>query len=318
MKPEKLFEQSIQLNIAYWLDVFSKRPDKDYGELISELQNLLRAIHFGISTNSSYPKSTKLLARLQSFIEFSGTWHAWIPLVQKAIANNHQKDKEIECRLLNQLGALFWLDCQIKSALDAHKRAAITAKSIQNRFQLAAAHFGLCQDYWLLQDYEKASRYANNANTEFTKLGNESKPLGVIYNALGIVAHACLEYEAAEDHFKTAIDIHRKDGSFIELARSINNLAITLQELGKYKPALQFFSEAANLLSKTHNEMEKSKLEYSRASLHMKLGNLKRAKSAFNMVKTQDFNPYANSKLRSQINLNLGKIDKLLANEIIG
>lgn len=314
MKSEELFIQSIQLNIIYWLNVLSKTPEIKYEKLISELPNLLRAIQFGISTRSTFPKSAKLLVKLNDLIEFSGTCRAWIPLLQKAVDNDKQNDNHIQCQLLNQLGSLLWMNDQIDHALIVHLRAAQTAATIQNKFQLAAAHYGLCQDYWKLQDYEKANRFAQDAITEFSKLEVKGKTLGVIFNALGIVAHSRQEYEAAEDYFKNSIGILRDSDNLILLARSLNNLAITSQEIGKYDRALKFFNIAANLLGKTHNELEKSKLEFSRASLHMKLGNLERAKSDYTLAQTQDINKSSNEKFHSLVRQKLGQIDILLTN----
>lgn len=286
---EALFHQVILTNISYWQQYLEQLTEKQWPVLDIERANLFQAIRFSLIVPETVitpglRESWQAIAdRLFSFIEQRGFATEWIPLLEKVIDRFGQEPRP-QCQLLNQLGKLYRLVQQLPQAIAVHQKAEQLAQRIEDEAEVAHSSFNLGTDYLRHRNYERADQYGQKALAIFTRLGRDGRETAATLNLLGTVAQACRDLPTSAQYLQQAVTIWQQMGMAPELARTLNNLALTYQEQEKIDEALHCYAEARHVLSKTTSETDKTLILLSEGSLYFDLQRYHEAETTFQKI----------------------------------
>lgn len=283
------FPTSVITNINYWKQYLEMMTEQSWNRLDHEYPNIFRAVQFSIElpkekTTSALKEAWPLLSRhLFKFAERRGYWHGWIPLLKELI-HQYEGDVILKCELLNQLGDLHRLDRQLSKAIKAHQEAEQLARNVRDEETLAHACASLGLDYLHGREYDVAESYGKEALELFDHLQLVGKELGGTLNLLGLISRAKGNLDTAEKYMRRSVQIWHQLEQPVELARALNNLAITLQNQQKFDQALQYFAEARTALEETTSELDLVMVALSEGSLYFELGKLAEAIRIFDSI----------------------------------
>lgn len=281
VSPLPQFVQSIQALLRYWrqytLDLDGSRLEK----LDNERQNLYRVVQFGLKRIEAWPDVAWVALQSIRLIEQRGYWREWIPILDEAIRLCEEKELELKFNLLNQLGQLYRSDGQILNALQVHEKALELAQLLENTLLLADASLHLSIDYWRNREYDASKHFGLMALTGFRGAVDAQLKVASALTILGLIAYREGSFSEAEEHLEEATIIYRQTGEVLQLARSLNNLAMVLQAQKKYDLALERYRETAVLLEPTSYLTTKVAIWVSWGSLYFELGQLNEAEAIF-------------------------------------
>lgn len=301
------FIKSITANIAYWTTESQDLRDETLPALDAERENILHAVQVGLRLPQTFAATAELA--LQSFllVERRGYWREWMPVLQQLIATENDDHLRLKFNLLKQLGELQRLDRQLQAAVESHQAALNSAQQLADQEAVAQAKIGLSEDYRALRQYSQAEQYALMALEWFTSQ-KAKRWLAVTLNTLGLIAQSRGEWVLSEQRLTRAVALWQQIEQPTELARSLNNLALTLQESGKFEEALRCYRDAATLLSQTASELEKVKLQISLGTLYFGLKQWPKAEAAFKKANSDYLHNSGHLYYRALIAQNLGNV----------
>lgn len=276
-------------NINYWKQYLEKMTEQSWDQLEGEYLNVYRAVQATLDfpegkITSELEETWLIVSRyLLKFAERRGYWHGLIPLMAQMICQ-FKGDVILKCELLNHLGNLHRLDHQLSKAIKAHQEAEQLARQIEDKEILAHACANLGLDYLRSREYDAADSYGQQALKLFDQLKLTGKELGGTLNLLGLVSRARGNFITAEKYISRSAQIWRQLEQPVELARALNNLAITFQNQQKFDQALQCFAEAGKALAETTSKLDHVVVALSEGSLYFELGRLAEARKAFDRI----------------------------------
>ncbi len=279
-EPSAQFARTVEANLAFWEAQAESLQDHPW-DLAGERANLYRAIDFGLVLPRSRPQAAALAVRYARLMENGGFWHEWRPLLERITGDETDYGAETLGAALNWQGYFYLLDRRFDEALDAHRRQERLGRESGRPLEIAMAHYGLCHAYWRLRDYEQAKHFGEQALAGYLACGAEATKLAEAHNMLGLVAQLGGEAEGSAGHLRQAIHILRQLDEPIRLARTLKNLALTLESMGEPESALTAYQEAAGLLADAENELEKSMVELSLGTLYFNQDMINEAEAAF-------------------------------------
>lgn len=280
---------SVIVNINYWKQHLERMTEQTWDQLDLEYLNIFRAVQ--ASLNIPIGKITQeirdtwlfLSRHLIKFIERRGYWHEWIPLLER-LSHQYEGNVTRKCELLNQLGDLYRLERLLPKAIKAHQEAEQFARQVESDEMLAHACANLGLDYMHNRNYDAAQSYGLQALELFDNLQLMGKEMGSTLNLLGLVDRAKGNFDTAEKYLFRSVQIWRRLEQPMELARALNNLAITFQNQQKFDPALQCFAEARKVLKGTTSQLDQVVVALSEGSLYFELESLAEAEAAFSRI----------------------------------
>jgi len=301
------FIKSIAANIAYWTTRTEELQDETLSALDAERGNIFRAVQFGLRLPQTRAATADLV--LQSFllIERRGYWREWNPLMQQLIATEKEENLR-KNKLLMQLGQLQRLDLQLPAALESHLLALDVAQKLAEERLLARAWLNLSEDYRQLRQYSEAEGYGIKALSGFTTSQAGARWLAATLNTLGLIAQSRGDLLLSEQRLTQAVDFWQQVDEPTELARSLKNLAITLQKSEKFKEALSSYREAATILAQTVSELDKIMIQISLGTLYFGQQQWAEAEAAFREANSTYLQNSGQLYYRALIAQNLGNV----------
>lgn len=301
------FIKSVAANIAYWTTQSQDLQDETLPTLDLERENLFRAVEFGLRLPQTRAATGELA--LQSFllIERRGYWREWNPLLQRLIAterNNHPRKN----KLLMQLGQLQRLDRQLPAAVESHLMALNVAQKLADQQLVTRTWLNLSEDYRQLRQYREAEAYGIKALESFRASQAGARWRAATFNTLGLIAQSRGDLLLSEQRLRRAVDFWRQVNEPTELARSLTNLAQTLQGRRKFDQALESYREGATVVAQTTSELDKSLIQMSLGTLLFELEQWPEAETAFREANSDYLQHSAQHYYRAFIAQNLGNV----------
>ena len=286
--PTSVFQQSIAANLHYWLARIDGIVDPALDELGPEHDNLIRAVQFGLALEPLWTDAADLVLKLHYFVEYGGYWHAWIPMIEEALAKCGEREVGLETRLLDQLGQLYRHERNWQAAEAAHERELLLAEQIACKSLLAQANLNFSQLHWRKREYEQAGGHAATALEYFEQSDATERQMGAVFTMIGLADYGRGDYTAAMPALEKAVAHFRRTDHTVLMARSLINLALAQEGEGDRAQALASYLEARAILADTRYELDKSRVELSLGTLMLNSGKVQEAEDAFSRA----YSPY--------------------------
>ena len=305
--PSADFSSSIASNLSYWLNRSCDLDDKKLHLLDAERHNLFRAARFGMSLPVTQRDASKLILQIYPLIERRGYWRRWIPLLEEGVKCS-DAESALTVNLLDRLGQCYRLDRQWQESLAKHEREEQLAQDLGDQKLMAKSRLNLSQTYWSLRNYDHAVRYGELALAGFTDYGGDADQLGAATSNLGLIELGLGELGTAETWLAQAIDAYRSIDRPALLARSLMNLAITLDRDGRNEEAVPLCLESLQILESTEHELDKVRVELTLGTLYMKLHRLVEAEEAYKRANSPALRRIGDTYLMALQTNNLGSV----------
>lgn len=306
--PSKDFARSVAANLAFWLARSRELDDRTLHELDPERDNLFRAVRFGLGLSSTKCSAGDLILHIYTLIERRGYWRRWIPLLEEAVGGCGRGNRELSVRLLDRLGQCYRLDRRWDKSLTCHLREEGLARQTGDKLLLAKAHLNLSQTYWSQRQYEPAMAYGEEALLGFREGDGNAEQLGATTTILGLIALGRGKLATAEAWLCEAVEAYRSIERPALLARSLMNLAITLERGGRIEEAVVYCQEALAVLEPTEHELDKVRVELTLGTLYMHREQWSEAEAAYLRADSKALRRSGNAYLLTLAKNNLGSV----------
>ncbi|MBI1316499.1 tetratricopeptide repeat protein [bacterium] len=153
--------------------------------------------------------------------------------------------KELSAEIFNALGAVFYLESRMDSAMACYLKALSLFESDSNRLGLAKTYNNLSIVHRSTRDLPEAKFFSREALGIYAELGDSAR-YGQSLNTLGTLYLAGDEKDSALALFERSVRIKRRHDKAPGLASSLNNWAMLLAERGDPR-AEGLFLEALEL-----------------------------------------------------------------------
>lgn len=160
-------------------------------------------------------------------------------------ARSRESSRELRAQIWNALGAVFYLESRMDSAMECYLKALSYFEADGNRFGMAKAYNNLSIVHRSSRDLPEAKFFAREALSIYAELGDSAR-FGQSLNTLGTLYLAGDEKDSALSLFERSVRIKRKHDQAPGLASSLNNWAMLLAERGDPR-AEALFLEALTL-----------------------------------------------------------------------
>jgi tetratricopeptide (TPR) repeat protein len=302
------FLESVAANVAHWRRRTDSLTEQKLRTLDDERQNLLRAVEFGLAFPQTWRPTAELALQSFLFIERRSYGREWIPMLRRALLKCSDTELSLKGRILDQLGILLRLDWQWKAAVSSHLEEEEIGLRLGDLSRLAHARLNLSEAYRLGRAYEQAETCGLAAHQAFTNLGaNPDKIASALVN-LGLIAQERGQQALAEERLKAAVSHWREVNRPLPLARTLNNLAVSLEAQGKFHEAIEVYQEATTLLASTDSELDKVTVQLSLGTLYFNQGQLTEAEDAFHAANSAYLRQSGHIYYRALVANNLGNV----------
>jgi tetratricopeptide (TPR) repeat protein len=281
VSPSEQFARSVAANLAYWRERLGGLSEPEPWSLSAERSNLYRAIDFGLELAETWRQAAELALDYAPLMENDGNWREWQPLIEQVAAGAPEDSLDICTKALNVQGYYYLLERRFEEALAVHRRQIRMGEALDLPIEIARGHYGMSHVYWRQRDYDRGREHGQAALTGFRAAGAGPTSQAHTLEMLGLIDQYAGAFESSARHLREAVALFRRVIEPVRLARSLKNLALTLEELGEIEGALEAYEEAADLLAIHANELERSLVELSRGTLYFNQDRLDEAEGAF-------------------------------------
>lgn len=244
-KPNAPMKQ-IRANIVFWTRKFRRGSAAD---LFAENEsNLRRAIELGLSEKTTSVATGALLARLFPHIQKSKQLKVWLQYYEILIRSTKFPRPTMFCRLVNQLGCLYWQCGRPASALIEFRKARDLAQQHGLYSQEAVARIGISATHWLVRDFKKAWDVTKETNRSLALKLRGGKLWPRMMAAKGAAAFSLHKYKIAETCFTKAGRMAKTYERAFKLQMRINK-AMSLSRQGFFSSALRHMRYTEKLLT---------------------------------------------------------------------
>ena len=286
---KKPFETVVKNNLHFWLRNFSWQHEPNVTALITEKENLIRAIRAGLRYKSTYSMAVHLLFVSTDTMLQIGIRRPWVQLTQTALKNCPQHDEYTRGRLLL---------CQAKQMLLAER--FVHVEKLLTEVAESARKNCDADLQWEVSYYHgiscvRTGKYdiANqcvDAVAELLKyctLLNTDLCQGRIAMLGGEIAIATDNWDKAEFWLNIAVNHLKEEGATHATALALDMLGQCHLQKGDLKVALSLWDDAMELIPKGFDFQTRSKLIIKSAELHLQTGKIGIAEQRLQLL---DFN----------------------------
>lgn len=285
---EKECEYLLKLGLLYWnLGELSTSTEyyqaalkvaKKYGLKKQELEGQL-----ALAIYSHYSEAKRLRDKAQ-YQESTQEFKKAIEKAQQLGSQEH----ELKC--LRQLGYTYWEVNDLKNFYENNEKALQIARELNHKIEIGRCSNNVGLYYWIFKtDYSKALLYYKEALKMARELDNKIDQadslsnMGVIYKDLG-------NLDKALDNLREALAIDKELGDTDKIAKTLNNLGITLRLRIQLKfsetdiiRAIDYFTESLELARKIKDEETEIKVLNNLGSINSDVKNYSSALEYFNL-----------------------------------
>lgn len=278
------FWEQVMANLDYWRERLAELTEEALGLLDGERGNIVRAIQVGMEQAESWETAVAVAQQTFIFVERRGFWREWLPLLSQIVGRWPENNLATKCVFLNQLGYFYQLNRDLALAVETHRKSEALAKQLGDGFAQALAWYQLSSDYYQLRQFETSAEIGEAALAGFrqaTRSDSQKRYLAATLNQLGITVRASGDLELARLYLMEAIELWEEQEKPVELARSWQNLAIVVEELGEVALALSYYKNAQALLAPLTHQVDKARVALSLGSLYYNQKAWPEAQAAF-------------------------------------
>jgi tetratricopeptide (TPR) repeat protein len=307
--PSQPFIQLLTNGLNHWLVVTHELDDEGIKQVDGEWRNLFAMVEYGLRLRQTWSLAVDVILQSIYLIERRSYWHAWLPLFQKAVKRAPDDAQKRQHQLFTRLGELYRYTYQLDKAIACHQQAETIAQQLNDAHAIAEAQFGLAFDYVdLRQNYAEAEQKGLAALEAFTSLQAKGGWIANSYRLLGNVARLRGDLDLAVERLSQAVTLGRQLQQPTRLARMLIGLANAFTDTKQYDEARSCLDEAAQVLTTTMSEIDKSNVQYGIGIIYWRQEKWDKAETAFQ----KSFSPYLRqiNDLGQQANLinNLGNV----------
>lgn len=257
-QPDPVFVKQIRAALSHWKSQTRELDDEAIACLDIERQNLYRSIQYGLVLPETWPDAAIVVYQSFPLVEWRGYWREWIPVLNKVIASCPPDQPALQARFTNQLGKLHRLNHELDTSVTIHQEAEAIAQQHEDERLLAETYTFLSELFFRQNNLEAAESYGQQALALLTQMTDTEDWLAYALHTLGNVARIRRNSELAQTRLLEVVNIRRKQGASLPLARALNDLGMIYRLAGQQTTAYQTLSEAAELLEPSLYELDKS------------------------------------------------------------
>lgn len=293
----------------------------DVEALDAEKEGILRAIHFGLDYEPSWPVVQELISALTAYMERWGHWSVWHDTLQRAIeVAQNLDDLDGALVMMNLRGRILQRLSRQDELIQNYRQVIRLARKTGNQIEEGRACSNLGYNltnygyFWraevlnchALSIFDQHNFLHGQAHTNnhlgllFTQMGQWEKAQkhlevacniwqllndnhGLIYGLenLGILFNEQLQPEKAITYLNQALEKAEESSEIGELANIYINLSTSMSKLGKLADAEKFAREAEYLHRKSNNFYGVYKAQASLAISLLHQGDFKKSQRYF-------------------------------------
>lgn len=163
-------------------------------------------------------------------------------------------------------------------ALDAYRRAIVTARTVRDSSALSKSTYSLGLLHWTANRYDSAFVHLEAARVLRVAL-NDRPGLGRVLNSIGATYYQLGNYEPALDAFVRARDLRREAGDSAGVARILTNIGKTYHDWRQFARAKIVLEEAVATARSADASATLGYALNSLAMLHVDLAEFARARA---------------------------------------
>jgi tetratricopeptide (TPR) repeat protein len=281
MLPTAQFSESIAANIAYWRRRVCDLDKDDARPFAGEGQNLFRAVQFGLELPQTWQCAAELVVECWNLVKDHSFWREWIPILEVVAEGSDENTQELKAQALDQLGILYRRNRQFDAALAAHQQEEQIGRELDDGCRLAQAAMRFGETYWRMRQNDKAARHTRTALNILLAQNADPNLVAICYHDLGSINQNRGALDESESQLRMALQLRRKYGEPLGVARTLMNLGMTLDSANRPEEAIACFEEAKVLFTSVGNDFELARVENCLGSLYYYQGNLGAAEAAF-------------------------------------
>jgi len=158
---------------------------------------------------------------------------------------------EGEARISFTLGLIAFRQGDLQSSKRHYEQSLKLWKSLDDRMQVETVRVGLASVAWRQGNFVKAYELYGKA-LKFWSVVSPMKAAGILAD-WGLIALSVGDYERAQKHYETALEIRRKNGDQLGVGAALNGLASVAWRKGNFDEAQKLFSEALSIFQTIGN-----------------------------------------------------------------
>ena len=308
---QHLFKECIIANLYYWQERVATFNDGTWHELDNDRQNIYIAIDYLLTLPAISVDEQSLLVDLSEkvyqFVRRRGYWYEWIPILEK-LCRWYADMPQWQGQLLKQLGNLYAFVNRLDLAIETHQQVLVLAQQVEDEVLVASIYLSLGINYWYKRAYAEAEQQAKNGLdicADYNLIGSEQAHL---LHLLAVVARSQERWPEAEAYCRQALALWQELAAPVEMAQTLNILAISLQNQGQVEVALQCYEEADYLLTDTAAKVEKINIALSRGALYFSLKEWNNAYAIFAAIDRDYLQEAKLLNLETKVLHNLGLV----------
>jgi len=247
------FQQRVLTSLTLWLDCL--QANREQMPLFdAEWENILKAIHFGLRIEETWPALYPLVRKFSFYMERRGFWEVWQQALEQVILAARQVGDEVgETRLTFLLARLLFRQGRFPEALRYYRRTIRLARRAGDRESEARACSNLGYYFADRNCWQRAEVLCCHALNIFRQL-HHRHGLAHTHLHLGWLYFRQRRWKETHRHLKAACAIWQAMGDEHGLMRGFNHLGLLFIETARLELALYYLEEALRLARRTGEE----------------------------------------------------------------
>lgn len=259
-----LFHRYITRSIGVIVARIAPEPEELSAEIREQAWHLL---DYGLKLTHAWEAVRKLLLLLAPRMEKDGFRQEWLPYLESGVAcSRHMQDSKTEAQLSVHIGRLYRLRSELAEAQRWFTASADLYQQLDDAQGRATALNQLAYVARLQGRYAEAQAQVEEA---LSLLDAHDTERATSLWVLGTAAQAQLQWAAAEQFHRDALQIWQQAGNQQRTAWSLQNLGDTLRGAGKYAEAAEYIEQAIVLLGQLHDPVNQAIARMSLGIVHL-------------------------------------------------
>ncbi|MFK7804902.1 MAG: BTAD domain-containing putative transcriptional regulator [Anaerolineae bacterium] len=241
------FEERLTVVLNHW-QTERKVITIDVEELDAEKEGILKAIHFGLDFEPSWPLVKELISALTGYMERRGHWAVWHDTLVRAIeVAQRLGDVDGELVIANCRGRILQRLSRPDELIQNYRRVIRLARKAGNQIEEGRA----CSNLGYNLIYKGQYWRAEVLNQHALKIFNQIEFLhgqAHTYNHLGLLYIQTGEWEKSEQHLNTACDIWQSNNDLSGCLQGLINLGYLFNTQGAPQNAIFHLNQALEII----------------------------------------------------------------------
>ncbi|MEM7799042.1 MAG: BTAD domain-containing putative transcriptional regulator [Chloroflexota bacterium] len=237
------FEERLEVVLDHWQKEH-KTIIIDVKALDQEKEGILKAVHFGLDLDPSWPVVKQLISSLTSYMERWGHWVVWHDTLVRAIdVAQRLGDIDGELVMMNLRGRILQRLSRSDELIKNYRRVIRTARRAGNRIEEGRACSNLGFNLIMLGRFSRAEVFNCHALDIFNQ-ENYQHGMAHTHNHLGVLFTTTGQWMLAEKHLDKACEIWRSNNDNHGLIYGFENLGLLFNNQHQFEKAIPYLQKA--------------------------------------------------------------------------